>query len=441
MEKINFERSIVVKKKTYTLRDLVDKLSSLSSEVVKDFFSLIGLTVPRKLRMHALRETLKDRVYSTIEERESLADELGYRLSWFKRYSEYQLENLLKFYDDKNLNKLYLERLWVLLVDYLLDKKVSEDEFINFINKKTKNADDVHTYNHNINPIFYDEPNEIDGLHPDIFRPVLYKSSTLVEIREIGRKYGVDVPRRLKKNELANIIVGELRERGEHTEELEVHVRGLSIIMMQRFAKDRDIKASTELNKEEIIEYILANASETREAYYLPSDSSIYEQELNEPVSKPAPKKEEVVVEEEVQEEVLEVVEEPKGEALSSAEQLLILEEIKKLNAEILRLRSEVKDLKTGRVVVEDVHDEEDPLVHYHEHHHYHHYDETLDSSLVRKEDKPEVEKAKEESGEVVVTEAEKKRKPLVLLLNVAIVVAVIVLTVILLIVHKIIKF
>ena len=62
-------------------------------------------------------------------------------------------------------------------------------------------------------------------------------------------------------------IVDELRERGEHTPELETHLRGLSIIMMQRFAKDRDIKASTELKKEEIIEYILANAQETKEAY------------------------------------------------------------------------------------------------------------------------------------------------------------------------------
>ena len=36
--------------------------------------------------------------------------------------------------------------------------------------------------------MFYDEPNKIDGLSPEIFRPVLYKSSTLVEIREIGKK-------------------------------------------------------------------------------------------------------------------------------------------------------------------------------------------------------------------------------------------------------------
>jgi hypothetical protein len=431
MEKINFERSIVVKKKTYTLRELVDKLSSLSSEVVKDFFGLIGLTVPRKIRMHALRETLKETVYKTIEERESLADELGYRLSWFKRYSEYQLENLLKYFNDEKLNKEYLERLWVLLIDYLLDKKVSEDEFINFINKKVKNEDDIHTYNEKINPIFFDEPNEIDGLHPNIFRPVLYKSSTLVEIREIGRKYGVNVPRRLKKNELADIIVDELRERGEHTPELETHLRGLSIIMMQRFAKDRDIKASTELKKEEIIEYILANAQEMKEAYYLPSDSSIYEQELNEPVKKAE------VVEEVIEEVVEEVVEEPQ-ETLTSAEQELLLEEIKKLNEEVVRLQDQLKELKEGREFLDEEFEEE-PFVHYHEHHHYHHYDEE-DSSLIKKEDPQEiVEDPEEESQDVLVTPEEKNRKPLVLILNVLIVLAVVILTVILLMIHKVI--
>jgi len=431
MEKINFERSIVVKKKTYTLRELVDKLSSLSSEVVKDFFGLIGLTVPRKIRMHALRETLKETVYKTIEERESLADELGYRLSWFKRYSEYQLENLLKYFNDEKLNKEYLERLWVLLIDYLLDKKVSEDEFINFINKKVKNEDDIHTYNEKINPIFFDEPNEIDGLHPNIFRPVLYKSSTLVEIREIGRKYGVNVPRRLKKNELADIIVDELRERGEHTPELETHLRSLSIIMMQRFAKDRDIKASTELKKEEIIEYILANAQETKEAYYLPSDSSIYEQELNEPVKKAE------VVEEVIEEVVEDVVEEPQ-ETLTSAEQELLLEEIKKLNEEVVRLQDQLKELKEGREFLDEEFEEE-PFIHYHEHHHYHHYDEE-DSSLIKKEDPQEiVEDPEEESQDVLVTPEEKNRKPLVLILNVLIVLAVVILTVILLMIHKVI--
>ena len=392
MEQINFERSIVVKKQTYTLRELVDKLKHFSSETVKTFFNQIGLSVPKKLRMDALKLVLEERVSKTIHERESLADELGYRLSWFNRYSEYQLENLLKFFNDEALDKAYLETLWALLVDYLLEKKVSEDDFTNFINKKDQTSEDVFNYNQNLKGIFFDEPNEIDGLEPDIFRPVLYKSSTLTEIREIGKKYNVDVPRRLKKNELADIIVNELKDRGEYTEELDLHVRGLSIIMMQRFAKDRDIKASTELKKEEIIEYILANASETKESYFLPSDKSIYEQELAEPVKKAEPIEEvveETLVEEVIEEKVEKVIEEPKV-AISSEQQKLLLDEIRRLSHEVKRLQSEIQEIKEMELVLDEPFDEdyddeewldepdyeENKLYHYHEHHHYHHYDD-----------------------------------------------------------------
>ena len=80
-------------------------------------------------------------------------------------------------------------------------------------------------------------------------RPVLYKSSTLVEIRELGSKYGVEVPKRLKKNQLADIIIAELKDRGLHTDAEEAKVRSMSILVLQRYAIDNDIKASTELKK------------------------------------------------------------------------------------------------------------------------------------------------------------------------------------------------
>ena len=112
-------------------------------------------------------------------------------------------------------------------------------------------------------------------------RPVLYKSSTLTEIRDFGSKYGVNVPRRLKKNELAQIIINELKASGKLTEELENKVNAMSVIVMQRFAIDNDIKASTELKKEEIIEYILKNAKEIKEAYFVPESLEDYEKEIH----------------------------------------------------------------------------------------------------------------------------------------------------------------
>jgi hypothetical protein len=86
----------------------------------------------------------------------------------------------------------------------------------------------------------------------------------------------------------------------------------MSVIVMQRFAIDHDIKASTELKKEEIIEYILANAKETKEAYFIPDSPQVYEQEV-EQVQKHVDevlKPEVVIVPEEVKPEIIEEVSE-----------------------------------------------------------------------------------------------------------------------------------
>lgn len=316
MSKLNFDSNLVIANQNHLVRDLVANLANLPSEEVAGFLRSIGLTIPKQIRIAVLKNVLADPVAKTIEERANLADELGYRLSWFARYSEYQLESLLKFYNSTSLNRRYLELLWQELLNYMVEKKVDEkdlDKLINLANQFETFDEDILSFNLALKNFFYDEPGEIDGLTQDDFRPVLYRSSTLVELRELGLKYDVNVPRRLKKDQLADIVCSEMADRKELNSELEAKIRAMSIVLMQRFAKDNNIKASIELKKEEIIEYILANAMQTKEMYFLPSDSAVYRQEIEEVAVEPEviieePVEEKPVVEEIVTEEV-EVIE------------------------------------------------------------------------------------------------------------------------------------
>ncbi len=311
MARLTRESLVVVGNKELKIDDILKTLIYLPANQVKQFFFEIGLTIPRELRMFVLREVLREKVIETRKSRLTLADELNYRLSWFTEFSETQLENLLIFFDDPMLDKDFLEEFWTDLLSYMVEKKVLPKDVKKLVDASMAHVKAVglelpsmKTYNREISSIFYDSLGRIDGLPPQKFRPVLYKSSTLNEIRDLGSKYGVDVPRRLKKTELADIIVRELKDRGQHTEELETQIRAMSVIVMQRFAIDHDIKASTELKKEEIIEYILANAKETKEAYFVPDSPQVYEKEVEEvqrhvEEQKPA----EVIVEEKVDEE------------------------------------------------------------------------------------------------------------------------------------------
>jgi hypothetical protein len=328
MPRLTRDSQITVGNKEYKVDDLLKTIIYLPAVNVKSFFMEIGLTIPRELRMFVLREVLREKVIETRKSRLTLADELNYRLSWFTEFTETQLENLIVFFDDAKLNKDFLEEFWTDLLNYMVDKQVPPkdlkkllDQSIEYVKKVGLELPDMKTYNRDLKDLFFDSFGRIDGLAPQKFRPVLYKSSTLNEIRDLGSKYDVDVPRRLKKSELADIIIHELKERGQHNDELEKQIRSMSVLVMQRFAIDHDIKASTELKKEEIIEYILANAKETKEAYFIPDSPHVYEKEVEEVseeievIAQPEePVFEEVVVDEEsleaVEEETLEEIEE-----------------------------------------------------------------------------------------------------------------------------------
>ena len=295
MKLIQLQSELELNKKTYQVKDLVQAFTKVSAQDVVGFFSTLKLNVPRTVRMQVLRELLQEKVANTQKERDTLADELNYRLRWFNEFSDTQYVNLLEYYQDSTLNSAFLESLWVSILTYLLEKGVSEShvlELFGLSNKKQNNDTlDIALYNQTISVIFYDEEGHLDGLTPNKIRPVLFKSSTLVELREIGRKFGVDVPRRLKKTELLNAIFDELKERNQFDQAAADELSKKSVIMIQRFATDHQIKVSVELKKEEIIEYILEHAHQTKAFYFKPETNAYdYEVEVESEVSQPEPK-------------------------------------------------------------------------------------------------------------------------------------------------------
>ena len=310
------------------VNDILKVLTKYPATKVVEFFKDLNLNFPRQLRIQTLKAIFRDEVFATRQERHNLADEMNYRLSWFNQFTEVQLVNLFKFYKKPELEQQFLDLLWLNILENITDRNISENSLSQLIKDSEEHTantpnskEDIISYNKTLDVLFYDEKDHIDGLIQEQIRPVLYRSSTITEIRELGKKYGVNVPSRLKKSELIEIICQELKERNEYTEEIEADLNKMNIILIQRYAKNNDIKASTELKKEEVIEYILSNATETKEAYFVPSPT-VYEQEVIEPVVV-----EEPVVEEEVLiEEEPVVVEEPVEEEPEAVEEPIVQE-------------------------------------------------------------------------------------------------------------------
>ncbi|AUD64895.1 hypothetical protein BK011_04100 [Tenericutes bacterium MZ-XQ] len=354
MPRLTRDSNIKVGNKEYKVEDLLKTIIYLPETDIKNYFMDLGLTIPRELRMYVLKENLREKVVETRKSRLTMADEINYRLSWFTEFCETQLENLLVFFDDERIFRNYLEDFWTDLLGYMVEKHVPAEDMkrlydlsVQQVKKHGLVLPNLKTYNRGLKDIFYDSFGRIDGLAPQKLRPVLYKSSTLGEIRDLGTKYGVNVPRRLKKNELAEIIINELKDEGKYTEELERKIKGMSVIVMQRYAVDHDIKASTELKKEEIIEYVLKHAEETKETYFVPQSIEEYDKEVHdvsEDVVKEEPAKIEAV-EEEPKAVVVETVEEVKEELVvevkEEAEDIVVEEPV--IEQEVEKVETKVE--------------------------------------------------------------------------------------------------
>lgn len=350
---------------TLLVNDVIENLTKLSSGAIVTFFKELNLSFSRKLRISSLKNVFRNSVIQTRQNRHTLADEMNYRLSWFNQYTETQLVNLFKFYKDEQLEKDYKELLWITLLNDMETQGVKDHDFKRlFEMTDTQDDKNILDFNNNLNSIFYDSEDEIDGLTQDQIRPVLYKSSTITEIRELGKKYGVNVPTRLRKKELIELICNELKERNEYTEEKEAELNKMNLILIQRYTKVNDIKVSTELKKEEVIEYILSNAHTTKGSYYVPS-ASLYEEIVEQEVVEEPEIIEEVLVEdtpEVVEEQVEEVVEEQKEEVIEEPKEkeVIVEEKVVYVDRPIEKVVYRDREVETKTEVKESSFDYED---------------------------------------------------------------------------------
>jgi hypothetical protein len=286
MAKLQLQSQIQLEKTSMSVETLIQELRFLNKDAYVSVFGNANLLLPRQLRMDVLRSLLESYVKNTRKERFTLADELNYRLKWFYQYSDFQYVNLLGYYENKKLNQNFIDQLLMSILEFLVTKK-RENIIQELLEAKQQqsspyNFKNIVEFNQALNAIFKDKKLEIDGLPMNLIRPVLFKSSTLQELKVFGEKYGIVVPRRLKKEQLLDVIFLELKSRGVLTEDLKLELKKKSVVLIQRYAIDHGIKVSTELKKDEIIEYILEFSRQTKSFYSYPTEGD-YELEIDDP--------------------------------------------------------------------------------------------------------------------------------------------------------------
>lgn len=234
-----------------TVSELISSLANIDSKYIKELFQ--DFHVPKFYRVKLLKNILDDESQKFKVRDYNILNEFGFKLTWYKDFTENQLFDLLIKLDDGkgDLIRYYKEDLWLLLIqlNYLDKPKIYEL----YLESKElyENLEDLDDYNKNINTMFKDYKNYIDGISTAVFQNTAMFSLTINELRKIADKLNVDLPKRIKKKELIDYIYNETKEKS--IEELEK----LSIVQLHRYAHERNLKISTGLKKEEIIDFIV----------------------------------------------------------------------------------------------------------------------------------------------------------------------------------------
>lgn len=250
-------KKLVLSSKEYNLEQVVNNdLAKLSGQQIADFFLNRKLKLPRNIRTIALRSVLNDEIVNS--KKQKLTDEQRYRLLNYPLFTEYQLEIYFNIFCTEKKFQRYKSNLWYVIlssnkelditdgeVSYLrsLPKLGREEKFLDFQQALFPATVDFAGY--------YDAQNETN------FKRALYKGSTLVELRELGKKYSLSIPRRLKKKEVLEIVFDNLRSNNLLTPQLEEELSKKPVVLIERYAKNSGIPVSTELKKEDLIAYIL----------------------------------------------------------------------------------------------------------------------------------------------------------------------------------------
>lgn len=215
------------------------------------------LKFPTQLHRFALKETLYPKVFQT-QLYNSYTDELKYRLRGYQDYSLFLLEKLIADYELEFDAARYKEIFFNLL---FLNRDLYglKDVFFQDLEKlKYKYAVDFEkmsyaSFMNYFQPLIVEAKGYLDGVNLKILKDVLVHSCTLGDLRSLGEKYDVKIPRRINKTQLIEILVHRFKLSNEQALEL----NNKSVLELEIYAKENGFKISIDLKKADMVEYIL----------------------------------------------------------------------------------------------------------------------------------------------------------------------------------------
>ena len=226
-----------------------------SNEIVK-YLKNKEIYLPYYFHKALVRKNIAPAI-ADAESTNKFSDEMKIRLRFFDKFTVFQLEKLAFGYQMKINIDEYKKDFWDIIVRNRTELGINNLEFVKLQNLTLKYAkqpqETFEEMKKNFEEVYFEPQGYFDGTLIEDAKEVLNQSTTLTELRELGKMYGVEIPRRINKKQLIDIVALKLKLDKEKIEEISKK----SILEIERYAKRRKVNVSIELKKSDMIEYIL----------------------------------------------------------------------------------------------------------------------------------------------------------------------------------------
>jgi hypothetical protein len=214
------------------------------------------IKLPLYVHRFLLKETIRPEVFEP-KRYNTYTDELRFRLRGYDNFSIFLLEKMIGEYNlDFSLSRYKEMMLNLIFVNK--EALVIRDKFFDELEQLKHNYTvdlEVMRYNEfydHVQRMFYEQAGFLDGININDWDDDLLTSYTLGDLKALGAKYDVKIPRRINKGKLIEILVAKFKLSADETELLEMK----SVLELEIYAKEKGFKISIDLKKTDMIEYM-----------------------------------------------------------------------------------------------------------------------------------------------------------------------------------------
>lgn len=255
MEYIDAKQIVIVFNKRMGLETIVSKLALLSGEQIKKFFLDRDTKIPRKINAMALTSVLNERI-KTLDSH-SLTKDAFAKLESYSSFTEFQLQSLFDKVGTDEDYYLYRKNLWKLLIRNHIGIGLQDGEITRLINTKKYIIENFSEFSKKINEVTLDTAKEFDAYPKAKLEDLLRNYFSLDEVRLLGKKYGFEIPARLKKDDLLVYVKEMMKAKRKLTLVLQRQLNAMTITQLNEFCLLQNLGISSSMKKEELINLFL----------------------------------------------------------------------------------------------------------------------------------------------------------------------------------------